>query len=68
MTTFQNTLNFSRSLDAKDPLKDFRNEFHIPHVHGTEAIYFTGNSLGLQPRNTKEYVNRELDDWAELGV
>ncbi|KAG9192040.1 kynureninase [Alternaria panax] len=29
-----------------------------------ESIYFCGNSLGLQPRKTKEYVNRYLDTWA----
>lgn len=33
-----------------------------------EAIYFCGNSLGLQPRRTKEYVSRYLDTWASKGV
>jgi kynureninase len=33
-----------------------------------ESIYFCGNSLGLQPRRTKEYVNRYLDTWASKGV
>lgn len=33
-----------------------------------EAIYFCGNSLGLQPRRTKEYINRYLDTWASKGV
>jgi kynureninase len=33
-----------------------------------ESIYFCGNSLGLQPRKTKEYVNRYLDTWASKGV
>jgi kynureninase len=33
-----------------------------------EAIYFCGNSLGLQPRKTKEYVTRYLDTWASKGV
>lgn len=28
----------------------------------------TGNSLGLQPKQTKLYVNQELEDWANLGV
>ena len=35
---------------------------------GEESIYFCGNSLGLQPRRTKEYVNRYLDTWASKGV
>jgi kynureninase len=33
-----------------------------------ECIYFCGNSLGLQPVRTKEYVNRYLDTWASKGV
>ncbi|OAL49429.1 kynureninase [Pyrenochaeta sp. DS3sAY3a] len=33
-----------------------------------ESIYFCGNSLGLQPRRTKEYVIRYLDTWASKGV
>lgn len=33
-----------------------------------ESIYFCGNSLGLQPRKTRDYVNRYLDTWASKGV
>ncbi|MGZ5191977.1 MAG: kynureninase, partial [Flavisolibacter sp.] len=66
--TFQNTLDFSRHVDASDPLKHFRNRFHIPKENGKEVIYFTGNSLGLQPKSVKQYINQELEDWAELGV
>jgi kynureninase len=33
-----------------------------------ESIYFCGNSLGLQPRRTREYINRYLDTWASKGV
>jgi kynureninase len=33
-----------------------------------EAIYFCGNSLGLQPRRTRDYVSRYLDTWASKGV
>src|SRR5688572_13858801 len=65
---FENTLAFARSLDKKDPLKKFRLMFNIPRVNGKPSIYFTGNSLGLQPKNTKKFVTEELDDWATLGV
>src|SRR5689334_18450719 len=65
---FQNNLSFARSLDRTDTLKSFRSKFHIPKVKGKTAIYFTGNSLGLQPKSTKTFVTEELDDWAELGV
>lgn len=65
---FENTLDFARSLDKKDSLKKFRNQFSIPNVKGKTSIYFTGNSLGLQPKNTKKFITEELDDWATLGV
>jgi kynureninase len=31
-------------------------------------LYFTGNSLGLQPKTTKSAIEQELNDWANLGV
>lgn len=56
-------------MDAQDTLREFRNRFHIPKDHdGNDVLYFTGNSLGLQPKTVKEYVDQELEDWAALGV
>jgi len=63
-----NTLEFAKQLDAQDELKHFRDQFYIPMMHGKECIYFTGNSLGLQPKSTQDYVLNELEDWASLGV
>ena len=65
---FQNTLSFAKQLDRTDPLKSFRSKFYIPNVNGKPSIYFTGNSLGLQPKSTKKFVVDELEDWAKLGV
>jgi len=65
---FENTLKFAKELDKADPLKSFRQEFHLPRIGGKKSIYFTGNSLGLQPKTTKKIVGEELDDWAKLGV
>jgi kynureninase len=65
---FQNNLDFAKRLDDKDPLKHFREMFYIPIMYGKECIYFTGNSLGLQPKRTQDYVVDELEDWASLGV
>lgn len=65
---FENTMTFARSADKKDPLRAYRSLFHIPKVDGKASIYFTGNSLGLQPRSTRRFLNEELDDWATLGV
>jgi kynureninase len=56
-------------LDAADPLRSFRERFYIPQrPDGSEVVYFTGNSLGLQPKTTRAYVDQELEDWAKLGV
>ncbi len=65
---FQNSLGFAKRLDREDSLKRFRSLFHLPKVNGKTAIYFTGNSLGLQPKITKKFVVEELDDWATFGV
>lgn len=65
---YQNSLEFARMMDSKDLLKGFRNKFFIPQHNGSDCIYFTGNSLGLQPKTTAQYVQQELDDWASMGV
>src|SRR5688572_14581154 len=46
----------------------YRDNFHIPQINGKDSIYLCGNSLGLQPKKVKEYVDAELEDWAALGV
>ena len=66
--TFQNTREFAQSLDAQDELRKYRDEFHFSHVNGKQVIYFTGNSLGLQPKRTKTYVDEVMNDWANLAV
>lgn len=67
--TYQNSLDFAKQLDQEDPLAYLRQEFHIPKdKDGNDWLYFTGNSLGLQPKATQEYIQQELDDWAKYGV
>lgn len=66
--TFTYSAEFAKKLDTEDPLKEFRNEFFIPVLHGQESIYFTGNSLGLQPKKAQENVLDALEDWATYGV
>ncbi len=66
---YKNTEEFAKSLDVDDELKDYRNKFYIPvQKNGEEHVYMCGNSLGLQPKRTKEYLNQELEDWATFGV
>ena len=69
MSNYQLDLEFAKNQDKNDALSAYRNQFHIPKdKQGNELIYMTGNSLGLQPKRTKAYINQELDDWANLGV
>ena len=65
---FENTIAFAKQLDANDPLKHFREKFLIPQHNGKDCIYFTGNSLGLQPKNTSKEIQGILDNWATLAV
>lgn len=65
---FENTLEFAKQLDAQDELRKYRNEFIFPQINNKDVIYFTGNSLGLQPKSAKKYVDEVMNDWANLAV
>jgi kynureninase len=66
--TFKTSLSFAKEMDQQDPLRDFRDQFIFPSFHQNQIRYFTGNSLGLQPKTTRTVINEELDDWAKYGV
>ena len=67
--TFSADEEFAQKLDAEDPLRQFRNKFHLPlGKDGSSLIYFAGNSLGLMPKAARQIVEQELDDWAKLAV
>ena len=69
MIHYKSGINFAKEQDQKDPLAHYRDKFHIPKTEkGENWLYFTGNSLGLQPKQTKYHIQQELDDWANLGV
>ena len=62
-------LDLARALDQADPLRHFRERFNIPtQADGSPVHYFCGNSLGLQPRAARMFVEQELEDWATLAV
>jgi kynureninase len=65
---FENTKQFALDLDSKDNLASYRDKFFIPKKNGKEVIYFAGNSLGLQPKSVRQYIEQELKDWESLGV
>lgn len=61
--------------DECDPLKEYRSKFIIPQVAdhsspGTkkDGIYMLGNSLGLQPKSARSYIDEELKKWEDHGV
>lgn len=59
----------ARTLDAQDSLRHFREQFIFPpHANTGDALYFCGNSLGLQPKNLRQALLNELDQWATYGV
>ena len=60
----QNTLDYAIMMDSQDSLASYRDRFYIPQVNGKEAFYFTGNSLGLQPKSTIDFLQQDLDDLA----
>ena len=66
---YKSGIHFAKTQDQNDPIAHYRDAFHIPKTSdGNEWLYFTGNSLGLQPKETKNHIQQELDDWANLGV
>ncbi|WP_347924586.1 kynureninase [Pontimicrobium sp. SW4] len=69
MFNYKLGLEYAKQQDQNDSLASYRNQFHVPKdKEGNNWLYFTGNSLGLQPKSTKKYINQELEDWANLGV
>lgn len=72
MTTQSNLndwYNAAMERDEQDSLKSFRDQFHIPmRDDGRPVVYLVGNSLGLQPKRTRAFVDAELEAWARLGV
>lgn len=65
---YENTLDFAKLQDQNDSLKSYRTQFHIPQHEGKDCIYLVGNSLGLQPKATRQFIEQELHDWETLGV
>jgi len=62
------TGEYAADRDAADPLRHFRDEFHLPLHDGTPQAYFVGNSLGLQPKGARAHVEEVLDKWATQAV
>jgi kynureninase len=68
LTNFHPTLAFAQELDKADPLRPYRQRFYFPKHNGKNVLYFTGNSLGLQPHGVEKALRKELKQWREHGV
>ncbi|XP_052260062.1 kynureninase-like isoform X2 [Dreissena polymorpha] len=74
------TVEFAQHMDSIDPLRHLRNEFHYPKMKTLgsvdqsivnpeeDCVYFCGNSLGICPKKTREYVTIEVDKWEKTGL
>jgi kynureninase len=62
------SLQLAKAKDQQDNLQAYRQQFIIPTKNGIEQIYFLGNSLGLQPKQTTAYMQQIMQDWAAQGV
>lgn len=65
---FENSREFAQKLDANDALKLYKDQFIFPQHNSKRVLYFTGNSLGLQPKRTRLYLDEILNDWGALAV
>jgi kynureninase len=68
MTAYKSMLTHAKRLDAKDPLRVWREKFYFPKHEGKKVIYMTGNSLGLQPKTVRAALLHELEQWKTYGV
>ena len=62
------TIDFARNLDLEDPISKYRDDFYIPKFKEGDAVYFNGNSLGLQLKEHDFYLKKALEDWKKMGV
>ncbi|HSC52565.1 MAG TPA: kynureninase [Phnomibacter sp.] len=65
---YSTELAFAQQMDRADPLSESKSQFHFPQHFGKDAIYFCGNSLGLQPKRVEAAIQAELKSWQQLGV
>jgi kynureninase len=65
---FNDNAEYAQQQDALDLLATFKSKFYFPQHHGKNAIYFCGNSLGLQPKNFADTIAIEMNAWRDLAI
>jgi len=67
--TFENSRSRAKTMDQDDPLGSYQDKFLYPKNDNKEnVIYFSGNSLGIQPKSVRKYVEKELNVWEREGL
>lgn len=68
VVAFENSLEYARMLDQSDALSRFKEMFYTPMKNGDPAVYFCGNSLGLQPKRAQSFFEKEFEKWQQMAV
>ena len=74
LNRYRSAFHFPRHTPASPRANDASQAMDASHQpndapqQATDAIYFCGNSLGLQPRNVEAAIRQELQDWQDLAV
>ena len=68
MTHFTFTKDEAEAKDELNPLGSIRKQFNIPEREGKPLLYFSGNSLGLQPKGVNNSIQEQIQIWAEKGA
>ena len=58
------SVDYAKSLDKEDDLKNFRNEFYLQE----DIIYMDGNSLGLLSKRAEKTLLELLNSWRKHGI
>lgn len=68
-TTMADLLADAMARDTADPLAYFRSGFRFPkRKDGSDKLYFTGNSLGLQHESVDAAVTEVMESWRLMAV
>ena len=60
--------DYALKMDYNDPIGFVKNHFFVPQRKETTVTYLCGNSLGLQHKDIKIYIEKELNSWKKNAV
>ena len=60
--------DYALKMDHNDSIGFVKNHFFVPQRKETKVTYLCGNSLGLQHKDIKVYIEEELSSWKKNAV